>query len=55
MSNGALAGLSMTRNIGSSSRLAVMCGFAGGHILRSLEPRDVASANFFRFFPGRIT
>ena len=42
-SNGELAGLSMTRNIGTSSRLAVMCGFAVGHILRSLERREVVS------------
>ena len=35
-SNGALAGLSMTRNIGTSNRLAVMCGFGAGHIPRGL-------------------
>jgi len=33
----------MTRNIGTSSRLAIMCGFAVGHILRPLERREVAS------------
>ncbi|MDX6712948.1 MAG: hypothetical protein QOH96_3964 [Blastocatellia bacterium] len=32
----------MTRNIGTSSRLAVMCGFEAGHIPRGLERRVVA-------------
>jgi hypothetical protein len=32
-----------TRNIGTSSRRAVMCGFAAGHIPRDLERREVAS------------
>jgi hypothetical protein len=41
----------MTRNIGTSSRLAVMCGFAVGHILRSLERREVASDEVFPILP----
>jgi hypothetical protein len=42
----------MTRNIGTSSRLAVMSGFAAGHIPRGLERRDVASNEVFLLLPG---
>ena len=42
-SNGELADLSTTRNIGTSSRLAAMYEFAAGHILQALERREVAS------------
>ena len=45
----------MTRNIGTSSRLAVMCGFGAGHIPRGLERLEVASAEVFPILRGAST
>jgi hypothetical protein len=42
----------MTRNIGTSSRLAVMCGFEAGDIPRGLERREVAFDEVFPLLPG---